>query len=83
MLIRLGLDYKYCYISLVISQRDELNNLAEVCLSELGIGGNYVRYLVISMELGGPKRCWGGFKVIIWRETGEGGKLQKWNLFSW
>ena len=59
-----------------------MNNLAEVCLSELGIGGNYVRYLVISMELGGPKRCWGGFKVIIWRERkGKGASYKNGTCF--
>ena len=35
-------------IRLVISQREKMNtNLAEVCLMELGVRGNYVRCLVI------------------------------------
>ena len=34
-----------------------MNNLAKVCLVELGVGGNYVGCLVISMGLGGAKRC--------------------------
>ena len=41
----------------------------------LGVGGNYVRYLVIvviSMGLGGPKRYGVDFKVIIL--VGRGGK---------
>ena len=54
-----------------------MNNLAEVCLVGLGVGGNYIRCLVISMGLGGAKRCGGGFKVIILRETGEWGKPKR------
>ena len=45
-----------------------MNNLAEVCLVGLGVGANYVRFLVIvviPMRLGGAKRCGEGFKVII------------------
>ena len=47
-----------------------MNNLADVCLRGLGVGGNYVRCLVIaviSMGFGGAKRCGGDFKVIILR----------------
>ena len=33
-----------------------MNNLAEVCLVGLGVEGNYVRCLVISMGLGGAKQ---------------------------
>ena len=45
-----------------------MNDLAEVCLVGLGVGANYVRFLVIvviPMRLGGAKRCGKGFKVII------------------
>ena len=40
-------------------------NLSELCLMGLRLGGNYVKWFVISMGLGGAKRCGGGFKVII------------------
>ena len=40
-------------------------NLTELCLTGLGLGRNYVKWFVISMGLGGAKRCGGGFKVII------------------
>ena len=47
-----------------------MNNLAEVCFRELGVGENYVRCLVttvISIGFGGAKSCGGDFKVIILR----------------
>ena len=49
-------------------------NLAEVCLMELGLGGNYVRCLVIvviSMGLGGAKTLGGGFRSSFWEEQGK------------
>ena len=56
-----------------------MNNLAEVCFVGLGVGGNYVRcrvIVVISVGLGGAKRCGGDFKVIIlvgvWARHKEG-----------
>ena len=42
-----------------------MNNLAEVCLVGLRVGGNYVRCLVvvvITMRFGGAKRCEGSLK---------------------
>ena len=48
-----------------------MNDLAEVCLVGLGVGANYVRFLVIvviPMRLGGAKRCGEGFKIIFLRE---------------
>ena len=56
-----------------------MNNLADVCLVGLRVRGNYVRCLVItviSMELGGAKKCEGGFKVISSRGK-ERGKATK------
>ena len=56
-----------------------MNNLAEVCFVGLGVGGIYVRCLVIvviSVELGGAKRCGGDFKVIILSGEGESHKNQ-------
>ena len=50
-----------------------MNNLADVCLVRLGVGGNYKRCLVIvirSMGLGGTKRFGGAFKVINLRGMG-------------
>ena len=44
-----------------------MNNLTEVYLMGLGVGENYVRCLVMSMGLGGAKKCAGSFKVIILR----------------
>ena len=41
-----------------------MNNLEEVSLVGLGVGGNYLRHLVISMGLGGAKRCMGGFEGV-------------------
>ena len=49
-------------------------NLAEVCLMELGLEGNYVRCLVIvviSMGLGGAKTLGGGFRSSFWEEQGK------------
>ena len=45
-----------------------MNNLAEVCVVGLGIGGNYERCLVIgviSIGLRGAKRCRRGLKSSI------------------
>ena len=44
-----------------------MNNLAKVWVVGLGVGENYAKGLVISMELGGAKKCGGSFKVIILR----------------
>ena len=47
-----------------------MNSLAEACLVGLGVGGNYVRCVVIaviSMGIGGAKRYGGAFKVKILR----------------
>ena len=52
-----------------------MNSLAEVCFLGLGVGGNYIRsvvIVVISMRLGGAKRCGGDLKVIILRGGGGG-----------
>ena len=49
-------------------------NLAEVFLKEIGVGGNYVRCLVIvviSLGLGGPKTLGGGFRSSLWEEQGK------------
>ena len=54
-----------------------MNNLAEVCLTGLGVVENLVRCLIISMGLGGEKRCCGDFKVIILREAREEGSHQR------
>ena len=54
------------YICLVISQREKIHNLAKSRLVGIGVGGNYVRRLVItviSIGRGGAMGC-GGFKVI-------------------
>ena len=56
-----------------------MNNLAEVCPVGLG-GGNYIRWLVISMGLGGAK-VWGGFKVIILRGGGLGQATERGSVF--
>ena len=56
-----------------------MNNLAEVCVVELGVGRNYERCLVIvviSIGLRGTKRCGRGFKVINLRGVGKVGNLQ-------
>ena len=55
------------YICLVVSQTEKINNLAEICFDGLGVGGNYIRCLIISKRLGEAKRCGGDFKVIIFR----------------
>ena len=60
-----------------------MNNLVEVCLVGLGIGGNYARCPVISMGLGGAKRCGGGFKATILRGTREAGKPQRGDQILW
>ena len=60
-----------------------MNNLVEVCLVGLGVGGEYVRCLIISMGVGGTKRCGGGFKVIIMRRKGQGGKPQRGDQILW
>ena len=47
-----------------------MNNLAEVCFVGLGVGGKYLRCLVIvvkSVGNGGAKRCGADFKVMILR----------------
>ena len=47
-----------------------MNSLAEACLVGLGVGGNYVRCVVIaviSMGIGGAKRYGEAFKVKILR----------------
>ena len=49
-------------------------NLAEVFLKEIGVGGNYVRCLVIvviSLGLGGAKTLGGGFRSSLWEEQGK------------
>ena len=56
-----------------------MNNLAEVCFVGLGVGGIYVRCLVIvviSVGLGGAKRYGGDFKVIILSGEEESHKNQ-------
>ena len=57
------------WIRLVVSQREKMNtNLAEDFLKELGVGGNYVRCLVIvvtSLGLGGAKTLGGGFRSSL------------------
>ena len=58
----------------IVNQRKNVNDLAEFCLVELGVKGNPVSCLVtvvISMNLGGAKRCRGSFKIIILRESGK------------
>ena len=60
-----------------------MNNLVEVCLVGLGIGGNHARCPVISTGLGGAKRCGGAFKAIILRGTREAGKPQRGDQFLW
>ena len=42
-----------------------MNNLSEVFLLGLRVGGNYVRCLVISIGLGGASRSGRGLKLII------------------
>ena len=42
-----------------------MNNLPEVFLLGLRVGGNYVRCLVISIRLGGASRSGRGLKLII------------------
>ena len=49
-----------------------MNNLGEVCLVEIGVGGTYFMCLVISMRLEGEKICVGGFKFLISMEWGNG-----------
>ena len=59
-----------------------MNNLAEVCFVGLGVGGKYLRCLVIvvkSVGNGGAKRSGADFKVMILR--GEGGKPQRGDSF--
>ena len=61
-----------------------MNNLADVCLVRLWVGGNYKRCLVVvirSMGLGGTKRCGGAFKVVNLRGMGEGGNPQRTDQF--
>ena len=59
----------------------KVNNLAEDCLVGLGIVGNYVTCLVISMELAGAEVWGGGFKVDILRRVRERGKPQRGEQF--
>ena len=56
------------YICLVVSEIEKINNLGDVCLVEIGVGGTYLRCLVISTGLGGEKMCVGGFKVLILKD---------------
>ena len=59
-----------------------MNNLAEACLVGLRVRRNYVRCLVVtvtSMELGGAKKCEGGFKVISSRGQGKGERHKEGN----
>lgn len=45
-----------------------MNNLADVCLVRLGVGGNYVRCVSCRChisETGGAKRCERDLKVIV------------------
>ena len=49
-----------------------MNNLGEVCLVEIGVGGTYFMCLFISMRLEGEKMCVGGFKALISMEWGNG-----------
>ena len=56
------------YICPVVSEMEKMNNLGEVCLVEIGVGGTYLRCLVISTGLGGEKTCVGGFKVLILKD---------------
>ena len=54
----------------MVSQWGKVNDLSENCSLGLGLGGNYLRCLaitVISVGLGGAKKCGGDFKVIIVR----------------
>ena len=67
---------------LITSQSEKMNNLGEVCLVGLGVGGNYARYLVLSVGLGGAKSCGGGFKVIIFMGWTKG-TSHKGNHFLW
>ena len=54
-----------------------MSNLTEVFLVGLEVGGNYVKCLVIviiSVGLGGAKRCGENFKVITLRRGGTNHK---------
>ena len=58
-----------------------MNNLAEVCLVGLGVGGNYVKCPDMSIGLGGAMRCGGDFKVIILREARKGASHKEGSSF--
>ena len=58
-----------------------MNNLGEVCLVKIGIGGTYLRCLVISTGLGGEKMCVGGFKVLILKDQRKGSHKEETSLF--